>query len=326
MKRCMPVLVLGLGVALCGCGEDAPPSGPSFNKIVPEVEERFHGKALSTWRDYESRAPVARRALTGYALAALEKEAIESAPLLLELVRDAHPSVQLGGVIGAGRLAPPSTELAEAIADLLESPEEPLRRHARKALARLGKAALEPLLRRLSSEKVGVRWGAAVSLAGLGDAGHPAIQKLADMATGDSHRAVREQALLTLGRLGPDGVARVIPWLEKDQYFERSRAERALAGAKEDAVDPLRALLKHERPEVAAVAAGVLADLGPIAAPAIPDLIEALTHTGPLRLNAAEALVAIGKQALPYLEEPAGSKKRDLALVSQRVIQEIESQ
>ncbi len=305
-------LLLG-ALAFAGCGDDKP-AVPTFNKTVPSVEQRYHGRTLADWKSYDPEAPDELRTATAYALAALEKEPAESVPLLIELMEDKAPTVRLAAVIATGRLRPSSERLARMLVAYLPSKDEPLRRHARLAVGKLGASAVKPLTEALASDEVRVRWGAAAALATVGTAGAAAVPHLKTIAVEDENATVRRQALLTLPRLGPTGVDAGIAFLRSEEFSRREEAAAGLAGAGADAVEALHKLIQspfEQGGELAALAAGILADIGPAARPAMGSLLQMLHEKGPSRFNAAEALIAIGEPAVAHLETMASGDNPD---------------
>ena len=299
----LPSVLAGLllGTCVTGCGESAPPL-PTTTKTVPVVAQRYQHRDLQAWRVVGPEAPAEERAAQAYALAALETQPSRGTPILLALLADPDPSVQLAAIVAAGRLAPPSEALAGALAAFLGSDVEPLRRHARAATGRLGAVAVPVLRPALASDDVRLRWGAVASLAHAGAAGAALAGTVATLAAGDPDPTVRRQARLTLAQLGPAGAAACAAFLRGGDVASRSEAAAALAAAGPDAVPALTALLTDADEVAAALAAGVLADHGPGAAPAVDALVKALAREGPVRFNAAEALMAVGEPARAAVE------------------------
>lgn len=322
MRRRLGALALGATLAASGCG-DPPGQGPSFNKTVPEIEALFQGRALETWRALDAHLPAEVRAQTAYALAELEKDPAEGTPLLLRLLEDPEPSVQLAAIVAAGRMGLESMEVAQRLVLALESPYEALRRHARKSLAQGGAGTLPALEGALAHPHPQVRWAAAAALSGLGKTGAPLAALLARLVLEDPESLVRRQALLSVARLGPAGVQTCIGHLRSDDLARRQEAAAALVGAGADAVAPLATLLADPDAELAAVAAGVLVDLGEVAAPALDALLGALSRPGPVRFNSADALVAVGAPAVPGLEALAESPDEAIAAVARYTLERI---
>ena len=110
----------------------------------------------------------------------------------------------------------------------------------------------------------------------LGDADRAELTRISGLLLAQHrHRPLREAAAETLGSLGPA------------------------------ALDPLRLGLRDGDYRVRAKAALALARLGPVAARAAPELVEALDPFRGTAREAAAALVAIGPLARPVLEDRA---------------------
>ena len=76
-----------------------------------------------------------------------------------------------------------------------------------------------------------------------------------------------------------------------------------MGGLGEQSVAALRKALRDREPQVIKIAGYALADLGPAAAPALPDLIPMIGHEiGSIRHAAAKAIEGIGPAAAPATE------------------------
>lgn len=316
------LLALSCCLLVAGCGADEPEL-PFMKKGVPELEFRYQGRSLADWRTLPAEAPAEERAAAAWAIAALEKEPAASLPVLLELLADPDPSVRLAAVVATGRLAPPSEEAARLVVAQLEAPQEALRRHARRALAQLGRVAQGPLYDALAHENPRVVWGALASLAAVGEAGSAVVERVARIARETPVPTVRRQALLALPRLGPAGVRHAIEALRAPDLARRAEAAAALAEAGAVVALPVAGLLEDDDEELAARAAGILADLGPGAGAAQDALFRALERAGPVRFNAAEALIGIGTPAVARLEALRGSPDEGIAAIASYALERI---
>jgi HEAT repeat protein len=317
------VLLLACVFAASGCGDRQPEDMPFMKKPFPRLEFRYQGRTLAEWRDLAPDAPAEERAAAAWAIAELEKDPAASLPLLLELLTDPDPSVRLAAVVATGRLAPDSPQAARLVVRQLEAPQEPLRRHARRTLGQLGAVSIEPLGEALGHESPRVVWGALASLAGVGEAPAALIERVAKLERETPDASLRRQALLTLPRLGPAGVRHAVEAWRSDDVARRAEAGAGLARGGPGVALPVSALLSDGDEVLAARAAGVLADLGPDARPALEALLGALERAGPVRFNAAEALIAIGAPAVPHLEERAKSKDEGLASVARYALERL---
>jgi hypothetical protein len=177
-----------------------------------------------------------------------------------------------------------------------------------------------------------VRRRAVEALGNLGPEVAPeAIQPLL-LAMKDPRDAVREQAVLAVGKYGEAGKA-ALPALREAAMSDASsvRPEAALSiwrlTKEANSVLPLlRKLLKDG--DLPWEAAEVLAEMGPAAEPAVPDLILALDEDETMQIYAAEALGKIGpgaRSALPALQKLLDHKEEGVRKTAQRAIAAIEA-
>ena len=270
--RCGRIFILAALVVLAGCGREGPTLPPT-DKRVPALEFLYEGRGLSAWKAVPAEAPAEERASAAWALAALETVPAESEKTLLRLLRDEDASVCLAAVVAAGRLAPTSTEVAVAVVRFFDVPEEPLRRHARQAAGQLGLSAVEPLTEALAHEKGRVRWAALRALSAVGPAASSSVPLVARLARTEPDPSIRRQALFTLPHLGPAGVEAGLFFLRARELVVRHEAAAGLAQAGQVVAAPVARRLGDEDEEVAALAAGILADLGGLAVVALGDRV-----------------------------------------------------
>ena len=318
-------LLLAALVCVPGCGPEGPTLPPT-DKRVPTIELLYEGRTLVAWKAVPADAPAGERAAAAWALAALEMQPAESVGALLRLLRDEDPSVRLAAVVAAGRLALPSSEAAEVLVSYFGAPEEALRRHARQAAAQLGVHAVKPLTQALGHESKRVRWAALTALRRVGADAASSLGAVARLARTEQDPAVRRAALFALPRLGSDGVEAALFFLRSSELAVRHEAAASLAEAGAAVVGPVAGWLKDEDEEVAAMAAGVLADLGKDAESALPQLVDALSRAGPVSANAAEALIGIGLPAVPALQELAASESESLSAIAAYCLEQISRQ
>lgn len=152
-------------------------------------------------------------------------------------------------------------------------------------------------------EDANVRQGASIALARLGRSTVPALRKTLAGDKGD----LRLWTAYTLGKIGP-GAAAAVPELTqalsaKDASL-RAVAARSLgqigvmAGS---AVPTLAETLRDKDQRVRRFSAIALGRIGPAASRAVPKLIRSLKVPG-LRTTARDALIRIGRPALPALQ------------------------
>lgn len=185
-----------------------------------------------------------------------------------------------------------------ALSRALSRPDVNIRWRAARALGAIGPAAaaaVPALTQALADEVPQVRAYAAFALGRIGKAAEPATEKLIVLVF-DKEVLVRRAALRAMRQIGPPQ-EKTLPIVEKLlQETDRSLilpALETLAEAGKEAVPRLRVWLKNKT--MAHWACVVLAELGPDAADAVPDLIPVLKAEEPeTRLQALIALGNIG--------------------------------
>lgn len=94
--------------------------------------------------------------------------------------------------------------LVRRLVDALKDPDPDVRQNLAVALAKIGSAAVEPLMAALEDSLAERRAGAAYALGHMGNAAKPALAKLLD-ALDDKDLDVRRQASYAISRLVPGG-------------------------------------------------------------------------------------------------------------------------
>jgi HEAT repeat protein len=294
---------------------------PTGTKTVPTVVEHYQRRSLVSWRALAGTLTAEERATQMWALSVLEKDPLASLDTLLARLDDEDASVRLAAIVATGRLAPPSPRVAERLVTFFAASEEPLRRHARLAVGQLGAVAVEPLRGLLGDESVRVRWSAVAALGDIGVDAAGVAEDLAPLALDDANASVRRQARFSLARLGRSGIEACIDLMRKTETTTaRAEIATALALAGGAVVAPMATLLQDEDEDIAARAAGVLVDLGPKALPALDALLGALRRAGPVRFNAAEALLRIGPPARKHIEPLAKSSDEGIAGIARYLL------
>ncbi len=188
-----------------------------------------------------------------------------------------------------------------------------LRMQAASTLARRGKRSddvLPVLIAGLKHKKQSVRLQAVQAIGLFGPKAEAATQDLIDI-TDDGDFQIRLQALRTLQKIqgNPKLVLPAVIRLmgDKNQII-RQEASAVFLRTGEDGIPQLVQLFKaNKSPEIRMAAVQTLAQFGPAAKEAIPELISALEDSNPvIRWTSARALGNIGpeaKKALPALEK-----------------------
>ncbi len=208
------------------------------------------------------------------------------------------------------------------LVDALTHESNDVRASAIDVLRKMGVAAaaiaLPELREKLKDERPIVRWSAAGALAVLGPEARSAVPTLGEMLS-DGDEYVRASAAFALGQIGPDAKAAVPHLIEALKYkyvyynpgYVRTGylPETVLALAKigRAAVPALIGALRTKGPgllgnkalkkqsaDVRCRAAMALAEIGPDAEDAIPDLVKAAKdRSWSVRFRAAQALLKV---------------------------------
>jgi HEAT repeat protein len=203
------------------------------------------------------------------------------------------------------RLGPDAQEAVPALVEALSREDALVRGRAARALAAIGpnaSSAVVKLSECLSDQESQVRAYAAFALGRMGKAAEPALERLVETAF-DSDVVVRRESIRAVRRIEPP-IEKVVPLLTR--ILEESEpavilpALQTVARDGKEALPRLREFLKHDK--LCYWAAVVVADIGPDAAEAVPELTELLGHEGPeVRLQALVALGEIGAASKPAI-------------------------
>jgi len=230
----------------------------------------------------------------------------------------ADAAKKLAAVDTLGEFGPAAKSALPALVKTLGDASPEIRWHAARAIGSLGpmaKEAVEPLTKNLKDPDPKVRGYSAFALGEIGAASKPAAAELANLLT-DPSADIRRAAITALTEIRP-GPQVMLPILSKLlQDSDRSvvlPALHSLAEMGEAGVPSLVVALSDPKARYWACLA--LAEVGPPAKAAIPELSKLLKEADPeLRLQAAVALGQIGPDAqgatavlLPLLddEQPA---------------------
>lgn len=237
------------------------------------------------------------------AIAALSEIGPAAVPSLAEAVKNHSKDVSTA-TRAASALAMTGGFAAAAVpalTDALSSTDEAMQQQAARALAAIGRpaeAAVPKLIGLLSSSRGGVRATAADALGQFGATGAAAVPNLAKLLK-DSDDNVRREAVEALGRIGPaasSAVPDLVAALRDSQGAVTVHAAQALGHMGPEAARPVAATLKD--PQLRKLALLILADLGPAAKGAVPDLVGLLTDKDvDIRREAQAALAQIGPGA-----------------------------
>ena len=234
---------------------------------------------------------------------------------LIAAVADTDPDVAVNAIDALDKLGPLANDAVPALIKALGSADEAVRWHAERALGAIGpdaKEAVPELIKALDDESATVKAYAAFALGAIGDPAEPAVEKLIALAF-DADPLVRRASLRALRSIGAPAEKMqplCLKVLEEGDPAVVLPMLQSLAEAGEEAVEPLRKALKNEKLSYWACVA--LADIGPQAATAVPDLIDVLDHGEPeVRMQSLLALAAIGPAAAPAVPTIVGLVEDD---------------
>lgn len=233
-------------------------------------------------------------------LVAGEAPTVES---LVAGVADQNPAAAVAAIDALDRLGPQAKAAVPALVQALGREDEAVRWHAARTLSAIGpdaQDAVPDLIKALDDRAVKVQAYAAFALGSIGKPAEPAVEKLIERAF-DKDPLVRRASLRAL-RLIKAPREKTQPlflkMLEEGEPSAVLPTLQSIAEAGEAAIEPLREALKNEK--LCYWACLALAEMGEKAAPAVPELTEALSHKAPdVRMRALITLGTIGSAAAP---------------------------
>lgn len=238
------------------------------------------------------------RSNAAHALAILGLAGRSAGPRLIELVASAGPVDKRG--------------LLRALSAVSDDPD----------------AAISAILRVLENEKNReTRLTALEALGAFGVQARPAVPAIVELLQNDDLRT-RLEALETIREIGPgaaDAVPQLVQALHENDGLITIEAAQALAQVGQAAVPSLTKLLDNKDYQL--LAATILADIGPEAAPAVPRLLKLLDHPDEeMRRAALLAIAGIGPAAgdvaprlLEVLHDPESSVRPGAAYALARI-------
>lgn len=324
-----PNIAAGAARVLAAIGPAAESALPALEAALrDERESRLFGPVWSTAAQamgsmgpkgiaalialLESDDPAILRA-AAYGLHFGGPAAAPAVPTLIQVLNRNDPRYRKEVIFALQGIGPPAKEAVPALITMLHSDDFHTQYWACRALAAIGPEAEPaiPVLMRLTKEGVtSVRRNAAAALGHIGPKIGPEGVSVLLEALRDPAEAVREQAVIALGRLG-SFAADAAPAIEFAIVHRRlqCRPQAAVAiwritGRAELAIQVIREEIFLPENQMQAI--WCLKELGPDGAPATPDLLKLLeSPDGDLREAAAEVIAELGpagKAAIPALE------------------------
>jgi HEAT repeat protein len=275
---------------------------------IGQVDEEAVGDLTNALKDKDENV----RRESAEALGKIGPAAASASPALVELLGDDAGSVAVHAAWSLGRIGP------AAVLHLIAALKTPEKHLAIMVLGDIGpaaKAAAAPLAELLSEKDLDRDLGREImlALAHMGPDARPAIPALMKILKHEEH-PLRPGAAWALARIGAkqanEELIKALP--KQDDPRMQIVAPIALMVLNPDtdvylqfALPRLRELLNHEALPIRREAAMVLAELGPKAAPAVPELTQGLQDPDPeIRKQFLTALAAIGPdsaEALPSI-------------------------
>lgn len=270
--------------ALGGLGPRGKEAVDELRKATKDAEPEVRAKAIAALR--EIGPDVARSALPDLITALKDKEAeirkqaaAAIAPFkesgnaavqaLAELLNDPDEAVRKEAADTLSLIGPASLPLLmQALADKESVPKRQLAAEALMSMAKKASKAVPALIEALKDPDVGVRKMVTVALREMGAEAKDAVIDLTIMLLKDTDKDVRENACLALIQINPD------PKIAFSAY---------------------KGALRDKEENVRRVASEGLGKLGPPAIPALLDMLKDKDKV--LRKSAAEALGAMGPKA-----------------------------
>jgi HEAT repeat protein len=229
----------------------------------------------------------------------------EDVQALIQAVGGQDQAAALQAIDELADLGPQAEPAVAVLLEAFAGSDETVRSRAARTLGAIGEkaaAAVPALTAALADESAVVRAYAAFALGRIGKAAAPAAEALAENAF-DKEALVRRASLNALRSIDPPREVTRPVFLKILKEGDASVIMPALQSFAEEASQDLPRLKEALQDEEICYWACIVAqDIGPAAAPAVPELSSLLDHKDPdIRMHAAIALAEIGEGAAPAL-------------------------
>ncbi|MCH8828078.1 MAG: HEAT repeat domain-containing protein [Planctomycetes bacterium] len=249
----------------------------------------------------------ALRAAAAQALGQIGPSAAAAVGPLANALTDTKQAVRTRAAVALGQIGPSAKNATGKLIGTLS--DSKLRKHARKALTRIGPAAVTPLLKSLGDDKI--RFDVSIVLLQIDPKGAkrsgldkptsadvPALRLVLNDPARDS--AERTAAASALASLKKEGVPVLIAAFENKRIARTAATAFAQVGPV--AVPALIKALADKKADVRSTAADALGHIGPAANAAAPHLIRMLADTDrSVRYHVVRTLHTFGKKAKPAI-------------------------
>jgi HEAT repeat protein len=293
----VPTLVAGIDdanlpqfVGICAALHDLGPAAePALPKLIAKAKENKYGYRWSAV----------------YVMEAIGKPAVEAMPVLIDCLKDEDFQFQVVACRVLAAIGPEAKEAKPYLFDIIEKGTPSAK----------GRAAI------------------ALGSIGFSDGDDDKVLKTLLAALNEFNQVVRERAVIGIGRLGPKAmpiVEEVRKAANSQDFASRSEACLALwriTGDAREATDILISLFEYLEHDLLAITA--LGEMGPAAAPAIPELLKRMENED--LSYALEGAVALGKMgpaaasAIPKLTELSKSVDPELRIVAKKALKAIDT-
>jgi HEAT repeat protein len=208
----------------------------------------------------------------------------EPLPVLIENSRHRFPATRLRAIKSLGKLGQEASTALPVLTLSLDDADPKVREAAAAAIGHIGPAALTALAGMLTHPDKYVRRNAVWALSKIGPKAQPLRHRLCLVLKDDDPRTASgaAQALGALGEFGSDAVPALAEAMRGTNIVLCRLAAKALSQIGRPALPTLVSHLRHHDPFVRGEAAVALGWMGPLAAAAVPMLIDLLQTSSPV--------------------------------------------
>ena len=293
--------------------DQPPPASVQPGAEPAQTEVRYKGKRLSQWiKQLEEQDEKARNEAIE-AVSMMGPAAAAAVPSLLPFLRTDRPDLIARTALALRRMGPAAAAAVPTLVEILRD-KNVEGAYVIPVLADIGpnaRPAIPALLQLYHEESFGKPLLPASILKDLGkiDPADPAVRRT--LLEAIRHGYVELQMIKGLKPIGPEVVPILIEAMHRIGPGAGHIAD-CLAELRPESVLALTELLERNDAQLRQPILHALTKIGPEARPAIPALVEALKEEAPIHTDAAQALQAIGVEALPALREAVKHKDKNV--------------
>ncbi|MCI0458225.1 MAG: HEAT repeat domain-containing protein [Gemmataceae bacterium] len=241
---------------------------------------------------------------------------------LLKQLKSQDAAERLAAVTALADHGPQAKAAVPDLLEALQQGNEHLRLNAAITLGRIGKVAVPPLTRLLTSKEAETRLYAVWALAWVGPEATGAAREVVALLT-DPNADVRRKAAHALGRIAPDPnlvVPALLRRLDEPDEAAWKEVPGALLRFRKQAIPGLSAAVSKGGEMARRRAAEILGTIGPDAADAIPALRRFLLAEDGDPEVAAKSLGQIGRASLEVLSKTTKDERPAVRAASYRAL------